>query len=60
MPNCLTETASYNGIVMAVEHKQLPIYGVQFHPESILTPTGGRLIQNVLKIANNRSPEKDG
>ena len=59
MPDCLTETASYNGIVMAVEHKQLPIYGVQFHPESILTPAGGRLIQNVLKIANNRPSKKD-
>ena len=59
MPDCLIETASYNGIVMAVEHKQLPVFGVQFHPESILTPTGGRLIQNVLKIANSRPPKKD-
>jgi anthranilate synthase/aminodeoxychorismate synthase-like glutamine amidotransferase len=59
MPDCLTETASYNGIVMAVEHKKLPIYGVQFHPESILTPAGGKLIQNILKIANNPPQKKD-
>ncbi len=35
-------------IVMAVRHQTLPILGVQFHPESILTPEGGLLLQNVL------------
>jgi anthranilate synthase component 2 len=59
LPDCLVETASYNGIVMAVEHNQLPVYGVQFHPESILTPTGGKIIQNVLKIAANYTAKKD-
>ena len=59
LPDCLAETASYNGIVMAVEHNKLPVYGVQFHPESILTPTGGKIIQNVLKIAANYTAKKD-
>ena len=35
---------------MAVEHTSLPVYGLQFHPESILTPDGKKLIQNFLKI----------
>ncbi len=56
LPDCLEETASFDGIVMGVQHKELPIHAVQFHPESILTPTGGKIIENVLKIAlENRS-----
>jgi anthranilate synthase/aminodeoxychorismate synthase-like glutamine amidotransferase len=51
MPECLETTATFEGIVMACRHKTLPVYGVQFHPESILTPTGGRIIENVLDIA---------
>jgi len=51
LPDCLEQTADFEGIVMGVQHKTLPIYGVQFHPESILTPTGGRIIENFLKIA---------
>ncbi|MFC1690775.1 anthranilate synthase component II [Nanoarchaeota archaeon] len=46
----LKVTAETDGIVMAIQHKDLPIYGVQFHPESILTPTGGKLIENVINI----------
>ncbi len=51
LPDCLETTAEFEGIVMAIQHKDLPIFGVQFHPESILTPAGGRIIENVLKIA---------
>ncbi|MBE0536778.1 MAG: aminodeoxychorismate/anthranilate synthase component II [Phycisphaerae bacterium] len=51
LPDCLELTAEFEGIVMGVQHKTLPVYGVQFHPESILTPTGGKLIENMLKIA---------
>jgi len=54
LPDCLEKTAEFEGIVMGLEHKQLPIFGVQFHPESILTPTGGRIIENVLSIALSR------
>lgn len=53
MPDCLETTAEFEGIVMGLRHKQLPIFGVQFHPESILTPAGGKIIENVLKIAEN-------
>jgi anthranilate synthase component 2 len=51
LPDCLEETASYEGVNMGVKHRDLPIYGVQFHPESILTPAGGKIIENVLRIA---------
>jgi len=51
MPDCLETTADFNGIVMGLKHKELPIFGVQFHPESILTPTGGKIIENILNIA---------
>jgi anthranilate synthase/aminodeoxychorismate synthase-like glutamine amidotransferase len=51
LPDCLEKTADFEGIVMAVEHKTLPIFGVQFHPESILTPAGGKIIENMLEIA---------
>ena len=36
---------------MAVQHAEFPIYGVQFHPESILTPDGRAMIENFLAIA---------
>jgi len=51
LPQCLKMTAEFEGIVMGIEHKALPIFGVQFHPESILTPAGGKIIENVLSIA---------
>jgi len=51
LPDCLERTGEFEGIVMAVQHRQWPIFGVQFHPESILTPAGGKVIQNVLEIA---------
>ncbi|MDP7637288.1 MAG: anthranilate/aminodeoxychorismate synthase component II, partial [Phycisphaerae bacterium] len=48
IPNCLETTAEFNGIVMGIKHKQLPIYGVQFHPESFLTEVGHKLLENFL------------
>jgi anthranilate synthase component 2 len=51
MPDCLKVTAEYENIVMGLEHKDKPIFGVQFHPESILTPAGGKIIQNLLNIS---------
>jgi len=52
VPDCLEVTAEFEGLVMGVRHRDLPIFGVQFHPESILTPTGGKIIENVLSIAS--------
>ncbi len=51
LPESLEQTASFENVVMGVQHLQLPIYAVQFHPESILTPAGGKIIENMLKIA---------
>ena len=48
-PACLdTLAATHDGTIMAIAHKTLPFTGVQFHPESILTPTGGKMILNWL------------
>ena len=51
LPDCLEKTAEFESVVMGVRHKELPIFGVQFHPESILTPAGGKIIENILSIA---------
>ncbi|MBC8468515.1 MAG: aminodeoxychorismate/anthranilate synthase component II [Planctomycetes bacterium] len=58
VPQCLERTAEYEGIVMGVRHKELPIFGVQFHPESILTPAGGKIIENILSIAEKVTAKK--
>jgi anthranilate synthase component 2 len=39
-----------DGLVMAVRHRRLPRFGVQFHPESILTPEGPKIVENFLKL----------
>jgi|TARA_B100001964_G_C14258572_1_gene613888 anthranilate synthase component 2/anthranilate synthase/phosphoribosyltransferase len=49
IPNGLEVCAKTNDIVMGVRHKKHFIEGVQFHPESILTPTGGIIIENLLE-----------
>lgn len=50
LPDCLKVIArTDNGEIMAVQHKEYPIYGLQFHPESILTPDGKTMISNFLK-----------
>jgi anthranilate synthase len=55
-PACLEVTAeSEDGVIMGVRHRELPIEGVQFHPESILTLDGNcglRLIENVVAQAS--------
>ncbi|MFZ2755861.1 MAG: aminodeoxychorismate/anthranilate synthase component II, partial [Atopobiaceae bacterium] len=45
----VTATAD-DGEVMAVEHESLPVFGVQFHPESILTPDGAAIVRNFLQV----------
>ncbi len=55
VPDCLKITAeTEDGIVMAVQHKDYPIYGVQFHPESILTAEGKKILKNWLDITRNK------
>jgi anthranilate synthase component II len=49
LPACLGATAwTADGVIMAIEHRDLPVYGVQFHPESIETEHGHRLLGNFL------------
>ncbi|MCO6462389.1 MAG: aminodeoxychorismate/anthranilate synthase component II [Saprospiraceae bacterium] len=51
LPECLLVTATdENGELMAIQHKSYPLYAVQFHPESILTPQGKTIIQNFLNL----------
>lgn len=51
LPDCLTVTArTVEGEIMGVRHKQFPIVGVQFHPESILTQNGIRILQNFMAM----------
>ena len=52
MPECLEVTATADGIVMGVRHRSLPVEGVQFHPESILTAAGHDLLRNFLERAD--------
>ena len=54
MPECLVVTArTENGEVMGVRHKTLPMVGVQFHPESVLTPEGDALLNNFLLLGQD-------
>ena len=51
LPDILRVTAeAENGEVMAVEHREYPVFGVQFHPESIMTPNGRQIIKNFLAM----------
>jgi anthranilate synthase component 2 len=51
LPDALKITAqTADGEIMAVVHRELPVYGVQFHPESILTPEGRTILKNFLDI----------
>lgn len=50
LPDCLKITATADdGEIMAVQHRDFPVYGLQFHPESILTPLGREMLENFLK-----------
>ena len=52
LPDCLKITAeSDDGVIQGLSHKEFPIHGVQFHPESIASEHGHQLIQNFLDIA---------
>jgi anthranilate synthase/aminodeoxychorismate synthase-like glutamine amidotransferase len=49
LPDCLEQSAHAGDVVMAIRHKTLPAEGVQFHPESILTDDGKKLLKNFLQ-----------
>ncbi len=51
LPPCLEVTAQTDeGEIKALRHRQFPVFGVQFHPESILTPEGKKLLINFLAL----------
>jgi anthranilate synthase/aminodeoxychorismate synthase-like glutamine amidotransferase len=50
LPDEFELTSTYGDVVMGVRHRELPAEGVQFHPESVLTPQGKRLLSNFLGV----------
>lgn len=55
VPDCLEVVArSDDGEIMGISHKEHPTYGIQFHPESVLTPSGKRLLRNFLEMVGDR------
>jgi len=59
LPECLEVSAeTEEGEIMGVRHKIFPVEGVQFHPESIMTPGGKILLKNFLEIGENSHAEK--
>ena len=52
LPDCLTVTAETgDGVIMGLAHKEFPIFGIQFHPESIASQHGHALLKNFITIA---------
>ena len=60
MPDCLEVTAwTENGLIMGLRHKEYPLEGVQFHPESIMTPMGKPLLRNFLNQLRGNTASYD-
>ena len=56
LPSCLEVTATTDdGMIMALRHKDYDIHGIQFHPESVLTPDGRTIVDNWLKMRMKKS-----
>ena len=58
-PKTLAVTAEADGLIMGLQHAALPVHGVQFHPESILSDHGARILKNFLDIAVAWRAERD-
>jgi len=53
LPQSLEVTATADGLIMGMQHRQFPLHGVQFHPESIASENGHALLQNFLNLADD-------
>ena len=61
LPECLDVNArTQDGEIMAVRHREYPVYGLQFHPESVFTEHGKRMIENFLQARRNDDVRSDG
>lgn len=56
-PEMVVSALADDGVVMGIRHKELPIEGVQFHPESVLTPDGPRILARFLRRCGEGQPE---
>lgn len=57
-PDLIVDAMSDDGTVMAISHREYPVFGIQFHPESVLTPDGMTLITDFVKLAWADQPVK--
>lgn len=57
LPDCLEKTAWCGDLIMGVRHRDFPVHGVQFHPESILTEGGKQLLANFLEMDHQSRSE---
>jgi len=57
LPSCLEITAeTEDGLIMGLAHRELTVHGVQFHPESIASEHGHKLLANFLQLAGHNAP----
>ncbi len=53
LPDCFEVSARGGGVIQGIRHTQLPVEGVQFHPESVLTPDGRHMLANFVALAGD-------
>lgn len=53
LPDVLEITAEADGLIMGLKHNDFPVWGIQFHPESVLTGEGKKILKNFLELSND-------